>query len=135
MSWDSYVKDQLMVPGGMVGAAIYGKDGLLWAKEGPVEPKSQEVKNIVSLIEKNERGDGIQIAGAGYLNVTPAYPDEYSIQLAPKKTEGPETEKYFCTAYLANTCLIFAFAKDKNHCNDCGRITGKLRDYLKSSNM
>lgn len=130
MSWQVYVADQLMAPGEMCSAGIYGMDGGEWAGDGCIRPQPHEVTRIINIVNgKDSDFNGIKIAGISFLYVTHD-PQEGSIIL--NRIGAPcDQEKYVCCGYLAKGCFVFGVVVGNYRMGNCSKVACRLRDYLK----
>lgn len=130
MSWQVYVTDQLMTPGEMCSAGIYGLDGGEWSGDGNLRPSPQEITRLVSIIQGKESDyNGIRLAGIPFLYVSHD-PQEGSIIL--NRIHAPsDKEKYVCCGYLAKSCFIFGAVVGNYRMGNCSKVSCRLRDYLK----
>ncbi|KAH3826052.1 hypothetical protein DPMN_127941 [Dreissena polymorpha] len=130
MSWEAYVKGQLMTPGDMASAGIYGLDGGEWSREGPIKPLPTEITRLIAIIQGKETDfNSIRLGGMSFLYITHD-PQEGCITLNRINAPSDE-EKYVCCGYLSKGCFIFGAVVGNWRMGNCSKVSCRLRDYLK----
>lgn len=130
MSWQAYVTDQLIAPGQMCSAGIYGLDGGEWAAEGKVRGTPQEITRIISILQGREKDfNSIRIGGMSFLYVSH---DQSEGSIILNRINAPsDDEKYVCCGYLSKQCFIFGVVVGNYRMGNCSKVACRLRDYLK----
>ena len=128
--WHQYVTDQLIFPGDMCSAGIYGLDGGEWSAEGCVRPQPNEVTRLIRIIQGLDTDfSGIKIGGISYLYLSHD-PQDGSILLS--RINAPsDKEKYVCCGFLSKSCFVFGSVVGNYKMGNCCKVTCRLREYLK----
>ena len=134
MSWNDYVNKQLMAPGDMCSAGIFGLDGNPWAVSGPVASAAQpnEIVRLIKIIEGKETDkNSMRIGSQAYLYVQH---DEGESSIALNRIHAPcDAEKYVITGYLSRSCFIIGVVAGNYKVGNCRTTVCSLREYLKQT--
>lgn len=130
MSWQVYVTEQLMMPGDMVSAGIYGLDGGEWAAEGCLRPAANEITRLINIIQGKEVDfNGIKIGGISFLYVSH---DPVEGMIILNRIKAPsDKEKFVICGYLAKMCFVYGVVSGNYRMGNCSKVSCRLRDYLK----
>ncbi|KAL3836271.1 hypothetical protein ACJMK2_021709 [Sinanodonta woodiana] len=133
MSWKDYVENQLLIPGDMSGAGIFGLDGNKWSVMGKVvdEITPQEMERLVKIIQGVDKEfSGIKLGGKSYLYCKHDETDRCILVSRILPSDSKE-EKFFCCGYLANQCIAFGVIVGNHKLGNCSLVCSRLRDYFK----
>lgn len=134
MSWQVYVTDQLMNPGMMTSAGIFGVDGNPWAVDGTVckEAHPLEILRLINIIKGVEQDfNGIRLGGISYLYLSH---DAADGSIILNRIKAPtEDQKYVCCGYLSSKCFVFGVVAGNYRLGNCSKVCCRLRDYLKAA--
>ncbi|BBN18935.1 profilin [Marchantia polymorpha subsp. ruderalis] len=121
MSWQSYVDDHLMLeiePGRrLVGAAIIGQDGNVWAQSAEFpELKDNEIDNVVKgMVDNGQLAQaGLYLGGLKYM-VIQGEAGQQQTGVTIKRT---------------NSALVIGIYKEPTKGPECNVIVERMGDYL-----
>ncbi|BBN18934.1 profilin [Marchantia polymorpha subsp. ruderalis] len=127
MSWQSYVDDHLMLeiePGRrLVGAAIIGQDGNVWAQSAEFpELKDNEIDNVVKgMVDNGQLAQaGLYLGGLKYMVIQ----GEAGQVIRGKRQQTGVTIK------RTNSALVIGIYKEPTKGPECNVIVERMGDYL-----
>lgn len=127
MSWQAYVDSNLLASGTVTAAGIYDLAGNPWAYSAGFAAQIAEVASVSGHMAADATAlaaTGVVVAGVKYMFVSGDAEEVY----VKKGNEGV----VFCKC---NTCILVGYHNDKIQPGACRNTVGKLKDFLKESNI
>ncbi|KAF9328950.1 profilin, required for normal timing of actin polymerization in response to thermal stress [Podila minutissima] len=133
MSWQDYVKDNLIGSGDVSQAAIIGLDGSEWATSAGFQVVGAEAQKVVSAF-----GDSRDPKSPGYAGALEAAAN--GIYINGKKYVVFRTSEATVQARLGatgvhcvktNMCILIGYYDENIQANKCSLTVEKLGDYLR----